>query len=337
MLRFTEEQERFVLANRQAFNDSQRAMASRFGLANGTSLGASALGNATVLPKDVWGEWDREALEVQRTSLAVFSDLAASVSTPMPLGKLVKYFQIVSDSGSVNVSLDGRSKARTDQPLIDYAGTPLPIYDSTYSYGWRQMLAAESEGFQVDAAARDNANRRVAEALENSVLNGNASIAVNGQVLLGLRNHPRRNTRATGVTLLTATGAQWYAEMLATIRLLHNDNFRTPPTIYLNWNDWFYASTTDYSTAYPNKTIAQRLMETNAIASMVPAHSLNANEIIALVKDRRVVQVLNGMPQTTRAQFRANPEDDYNFVVMAAAAVELKYDYNLQMGLAVSS
>jgi uncharacterized linocin/CFP29 family protein len=328
MLRFTPEQQAFVLANRRQFNANQTAMAA---LHTNTMLG-----NALPLPKDVWGQWDREGIEVQRSTLAVFNDLAASVATPMPIGKLVHHFQTISDSGNINISLDGRSKARTDQPVIEYHGTPLPITDSTFSYGWRQVEAARSEGFQLDSAGRNNAMRRVAEKMESIALDGDASIVVGGAVLYGLRTHPRRNTRSTGVVLNGATGAQWLSEMTATLKLLHDDNFKVPATVYVNWDDWFYATSTEFTTGYP-KTIAQRVMELGGLREIIPADSIAAGQIIALVKDRRVVQVLNGMPMTTRAQFRANPEDDYNFVTMAAAALEVKFDADQNCGVAVST
>lgn len=329
MLRFTEDQQRFVLANRAAFNQRQTALAAALG-------GGVMLGNAMALPKDVWGQWDREGVEVQRSTLAVFNDLAASVSTPMPIGKLIHYFQTISDSGSANVSLDGRSDARTDQPTYDYHGTPLPIVDSTFSYGWRQVEAARTEGFQLDAAGRMNAMRKVAETLETAALEGYSTITVNGQASYGLRNHPKRNTRSTGVTLNGATGAQWLAEITATLKLLHGDNFKVPATIYLNWDDWFYATSTELTTGYP-KTIMQRVMELGGVREIVPADSIAADEIIAVVKDRRVVQILNGMPMATTAKFRANPEDDYNFVTMAAAAVEVKFDAADNCGVAHST
>ncbi|TXH18082.1 MAG: encapsulating for peroxidase [Hyphomicrobiaceae bacterium] len=329
MLRFTEEQEAFLLNNRRAFNARQTAMAAALG-------GGVALGNALTLPKDVWGQWDREGVELQRSTLAVFNDLAASVSTPMPIGKLIHYFQTISDSGSANVSLDGRSNARTDQPKFDYVGTPLPIIDSTFGYGWRQVEAARSEGFQLDAAGRMNSMRKVAEALETGALEGYSTITVNGQPSYGLRNHPKRNTRSTGVTLNGASGAQWLLEITATLKLLHADNYKVPATIYLNWDDWFYATSTEFTTGYP-KTIAQRVLELGGVREVVPADSLAAKEIIAVVKDRRAIQVLNGMPMATTAKFRANPEDDYQFVTMAAAAVEIKFDAADKCGVAHST
>lgn len=328
MLRFTPDQQAFILANRRQFNAHQTAMAGLHG--------STMVGNALPLPKDVWGEWDREAVELQRSTLAVFNDLAASVAVPMPIGKLVHHFQTVSDSGTINVSLDGRSKARTDQPVFNYHGTPLPIIDSTFSYGWRQVAAAQSEGFQLDAAGRMNAMRKVAEKQESLALDGDASIVVGGATLYGLRTQPNRNTRSTGVTLNGATGAEWLAEVKATLQLLHADNFKSPATIYVNWSDWFHATSTEFTTGYP-KTIAQRVLELGGVKEIIPADSLAADEIIAVIKDRRVLGLLNGMPMATRAQFRANPEDDYNFVTMAAVALETKFDATGKCGIAHST
>jgi uncharacterized linocin/CFP29 family protein len=329
MLKFTPEQERLIIANRRAFNDRQVAL-------NASMGGAVMVGNAYALPKDVWGQWDREGVEVQRSTLGVFNALAAAVATPMAIGKLIHYFQTISDSGSANVSLDGRSKARTDKPTFDYHGTPLPIIDSPFSYGWREVAAAQSEGYALDDGGRMNAMRKVAEQLETAALDGYSTITVNGQASYGLRNHPKRNTRSTGVTLNGATGAQWLAEVTATLKLLHGDNFKVPATIYVNWDDWFYATSTEFTAGYP-KTIAQRVLELGGVREIVPADSINADELIATVKDRRVVQVLNGMPMATRAQFRANPEDDYNFVTMAAASIEVKFDAEDNCGVAHSS
>lgn len=335
MLEFTQQQQDFIVANRRAFNERQTALANAAGLHNDNQ--ANLIGNASPLPRDVWGTWDREAVEIQREVLAVFDDLSGSVSMPMSIGKLIHYFQTVSDSGEVNVSLDGRSKARTDQPVFAYHGTPLPIIDSTFSYGWRQVEAARSDGFQLDASGRANAMYKVAEKMENIALSGDAQIVVDGNTLYGLTNHPKRSTRSTTNDLSACTGPEWVQDVNATIALLHAKNFRVPATLYVNWDDWYYAGNTDYSSAYPNKTIAQRVREAEGVSNVVPSSKVAADEIIAVVKNRRVLQVLNGMPMVTRAQFRANPEDDYNFVTMAATALEIKYDADDQCGIAHSS
>lgn len=330
MLRFSPEQQAAVIANRRA------AAAQAAILANHITAQGDLIGNALSLPKDVWGEWDTESVQIQRQEMVIFNDLAASVARPMPIGKVIHYFKTVSDSGSVNVSLDGRSKANLDKAVFEYQGTPVPIIDSTFGFGWREMAAAQSEGFALDDAGRVNANDKVSKALEALALDGNANIVVGGNPLYGMRNHPNRKTRTTGQALAGATGAQWLAEITATIKLLRDANIWAPVTIYVNSGDWFYAGNSDYTAGYP-KTIQQRIREIDGIASIIPAPTVAAGQIIAVVKDRRVISVLNAMPVTTRAMFRANPEDDYNFVTLAAAAVEMKPDANGNLALAVSS
>lgn len=333
MLKYTPQQLEVLRNNRRTFNTLQANLMNTHGI---QAVGNGLVGNASPLPKDVWGEWDTEGVEVQRQVLSVFNDLSASVATPMAIGKLVHFFQTISTSGEAHTSLDGRSKARTDQPEIAYHGTPLPIIDSSFSFGWRQVEAAATEGVSLDPAARLNANFVVARALEDQVLNGNAKMVVNGNQLYGLRNHPSRSTRTTGVSLNGATGAEWLAEMNAMTAALYANNFFVEPTVYVNISDWKYARETDYSPLYPGKTIAQRVLE-SGIAEVVPASRVPANEMIAVVKDRRTIQILNGMPMSTMAMFRANPTDDYNFNTMAAASVEIKYDAEGQCGVVHSA
>lgn len=330
MLRFSKNQTKIVKGFREShMNNHDQLLAT-----HGKNL---AIGNASPLPRDVWGEWDKESVEIQRSVLAVFNDLSMSVKKDMNLGKLVHYFRTVSDSGEANTSLDGRSNARLDQPVVDYHGTPLPITDSGYGFGWREMLAAQTDNDTLNDDARINSVRRVAEKLETIALEGDSNIVVGGDSLYGLTNHPKRSIRTTAQALNGATGVQWQNEVKATLKLLHAKNYRVPATLYVNWDDWFYASTTKYSAAYHAENIDMNVMKMSGVASIVPSNSVKAGTIIALVKRSDVIQVLNGMPITTRAKFRANPEDDYNFMVMAACAVEIKYDADSNCGVAHSS
>lgn len=336
MLKFTPDQQKLILNARRRWDIMQQNMAAQHGFAVNDANGQfvafdSLIGNASVLPKDVWGEWDRSAITVQRDVLSVFNDLAASVSRPMPLGKIVHYFMTLSDSGDVNISLDGRGKAKTDQPVMDYEGTPLPIIDSELSFGWRQMLAAQTEGYSLDSDAIPNHQRKVAEKLEDMALNGDANINVGGARIFGLRNAPNRATGTHNLTLNGATGAQWVATLSAAIALLQAKNFYAPVTFYVNYKDWFYASVNDYAANYP-KTILQRIMEIPGVQAVVPASKVPANEVLGVIKRTDVVQILNGMPLTMRPKARQNPEDDYVFTVLAAAAPQFKHDAEGQAG-----
>lgn len=332
MLKFETNQMAYVNQVRHAFNVNQAAMATQFDM---DSDGMALIGNASPLPRDAWGEWDREGIMLQRSTIGVFNDLASSVSMPMDIGVLVHHFQTVSGSGEANISLDGINKGKTDQQVVDYHGTPLPITTSPFSYGWRQVLAARRAGVALDGAGRLNAHEIVTRSAETSTLAGN-SIKVGDAQSYGLRTHPSRNTRTTGVTLITATGAEWVAEITATLKAQHAANYKVPATIYVNFDDWFYASSTDFK-ANGDKTIAQRVQEIPGVKEVIATDSVLANEIFAVVKDRRVVQILNGMPLVSVPQFRANPQDDYDFVTMQAASLEIKFDADGNCGVTHSA
>lgn len=322
MLKFSKEQEALIINERRAYDQAHARMA-----ANGVYMG-----NASTVPKDVWGQWDREGIEIQRDVLAVFNDLS-SLSMSLPIGKQVHFYQKISDSSEVNISMDGRGKAKTDQPLVDYVGTPVPIIDSSFSFGWRQMAAMQSEGQSLDPAARNNATRKVAEKLEDLVINGDARIDVGGAKIYGLRTLPARNTGTHALDLNGATGAQWVEVIKDVIEKMHADNFYSPVTIYLNYADWFYASATDYVAAAPQNTILQRIMAIPGVAAVVPASKVPVNDVLGVCKRSDVVQILTELPMAVRPITRLRPEDDYVFNVMAAVTPILKSDYAGQCGI----
>lgn len=336
MLKFTPKQQELIIHSRRRWDFMHRKMAVENGFAVNDTNGAiiahnELMGNASTLPKDVWGQWDKTSILVQRDEMAVFNDLAASLSRPIPLGKIVTYFRMLSDSGDVNISLDGRGKAKIDAPVISYEGTPVPIIDSELGFGWREMLAAQTEGESLDTDAIMNHQRKIAEKLEDLAINGDVTISIGGATIYGLRTAPFRATGAHTFTLNGATGANWVSAVTAALKALHDKNFRAPATLYLNWNDWFYASSTEYTANYPKK-ILQAVQEVPGIAAIIPASRVPANEILGIVKRPDVAQVLNGMPMTTRPKVRQNPEDDYIFTVIAAAAVQYKHDAAGQAG-----
>lgn len=335
-IRFSNEQARAVIAARRMFNNAQEEMARRFGL--GDTPGSELIGNAQTLPRDIWEAWDRDSITLQRDAMPLYDRLASRVGSPISIGKLVTYFGKIGDNSEAIVSLDGTAKARRDAATISYEGVPVPIVHSGFGFGWRQVQAAQADGWDgLDTATRDNANRKVMEKVNGHLLDGNAQIVYGGNVLYGLRTYPGRNTRSTGVTLASATGAQWVAEVTATLTLLHNDNFKVPATLYVNWTDWFYASNTDFSTTYPNKTIAQRVREIEGVKEVVAIPDLAADEIFAVVEDRRVMELKVAMPIVTRPLFRANPTDNYDFEVMTASAPVFKRDADGNCGIAHSS
>lgn len=325
MIPFTNEQEAAVLAERRAFNAAQTAI----------GRAAPMIGNAAPVGLDAWRRVDARATRVQRDILAVAGRLMQANSTPVALGDIVSYFPKVSDSGAVNVSMDGRSNAKGDQAVVSFAGTPVPVIDSVARFGWRQMEVMRKTPLGLDVEAIANSQRQVAEKIEDIALNGLSSIVVGGSTIYGLRNFPDRTTGTHGFTLTSATGAQWLTAVKALINGLVGDNAFAKVTIFLNYADWVYADQTDYAANYP-KTIRERIMELAQVQELVPASKVPTGDLIGVagLDTGDWGTMLTAMPMVTRPKTRVNAEDDYVFAVMAVQAPQLRSDYNARSTIA---
>lgn len=331
MLQFTPEQELAVNSARAGFNKAMNAMAER-----NTDL----IGNAAAVPLDAWRRIDSRGAQIQRDVLAVFNKLAAADSTPVGVGDLVNFYPQISDSGEVHVSMDGRSEGNADAASVKYDGTPVPVLDSYARMGWRQMEVVRKSPMSLDLATITNHQRKVAEKLEDMVLNGLSTVKVGTSTIYGLRTFPSRATGTHGLTLATSTGAQWLTAVKGVLDLLVGEKAFGRVTLFLNYGDWLSISINEFTAGYP-KTILQRLQEIQQIAEIVPASKCTANEIIGVagLATGEWGTILSAMPMVTRPKMRQNPEDDYVFGVLAMAAPQFKADYdgNCQIAHATAS
>jgi hypothetical protein len=265
-----------------------------------------------------------------RDVLAVFNRLAAANTTPVSMGDIMSYFPQVSDSGEARVTMDGRDAGRSDAALVKYVGTPVPIITSDARFGWRQMEVMRKAGTLIEAETIANHQRKVADKLEDMVLNGDANVVVAGNTIYGLRNHPQRNTDTHGFDLnSTATGANYLAAFQKLINALVGDNAFGRATVFMNYSDWVYASINEFAAGY-SKTILQRMREVEQIADIVPCGKVPADNLLGIagIETGDWGSILQGMGMTTRPKARHNPEDDYVYTVIAAAAPQLRTDYD---------
>lgn len=324
MLRFTAEQTAAINAARSGFNRTQLAMAANH------VADLQFAGNAAPVDLDAWRRIDTRATQIMRDVLAVFNTLARANTTPLAVGDIISYFPQISDSGSVAVSMDGRNGGIADQAQVKYVGTPVPVISSAARMGWRQMAVVRKGGVGLDVETIANHQRKVAEKLEDMVLNGDSSIVVGGSQIFGLRNHPQRNTDTHGFDLnASATGANWLDAFRKLINACVGDNAFGRITVFLNYSDWVYASVNEFTAGYP-KTILQRLREIEQIADIIPCGRVPADNIIGVagLETGNWGSILSAMPMTTRPKTRINPEDDYVFDVMAVVAPQFRTDFD---------
>lgn len=323
MLKFTPEQQAQIIAARASFNQRMVALAANAAM--------DIQGNALAIPLDAWRRIDTRAQTLARTRLPVFNRLAQASTIPVSIADIVNYYPQVSDSGDVLVSMDGRNTAKADSPIQKFVGTPVPVLTSNARMGWRQMEVLRKGGAMLDTVSIANNQRKVAEKLEDMAINGLPSIVVGTETIYGLRTLPTRTTFIHGFTLATATGAQWLTMVKQAIAAAMGDNQYGRLTLFVNQGDYTAADTTDYAANYAG-TILTRLRTVGQIAEIIPASSVPANEVLGIV-DLDTGEwggILSAMPLTTRPKTRIEPEDDYVFGVITAAAPQFRSDYSGQ-------
>lgn len=321
MLLHTNDQQAAVNQAREFFDTAEEA----YGRA-GTGL---LVGNSAPIGPESWRRIDQRVTRVQRNVLSVFDRLARANTTPVGVGDIMSYYPKITDSGEANVSMDGRSNSLQDQANVTFVGTPVPVIDSFIRLGWRQgEVLRKQNGMAIDVESMANAGRRVAEKLEDMVLNGMPQIVVQGSPIYGLLNFPDRSTDTHGFTLNAATGANWLTAVGKVITQLEADNAYGKVTLFVNWGDWSYATRADYSTLYPNVTIIQRIMQLGQIAEIVPASNIPANQMVGInnIETGEWGSILSAMPPSSVVKNRANAQDDYVQGNMAMAASQFRSD-----------
>lgn len=327
---------RFLTNEQRLAHNLPRAAFDRRQAEIARAAGSVMIGNAAPIGLDAWRRIDQRAAMIQRDVLGVFARLARANSTPVDIADIVSFYPKVSDSGSTQVTMDGRAPGRADAASVTFAGTPVPIVHSEATFGWRQwQVLARGNGLGAADSLANN-QRSVAEKLEDMAINGLSSIVVGGSTIYGLKNFPDRSSGTYGAFNLNGgTGANWLTAFTTTLAALIADNSYGQATVFVNYSDWFHAGVTDYAANYTG-TIAQRMLAVPGVREVVPCSKLAANDVIAVnnIDSGEWGSILTGMPMTTRPKARMNEQDDYSFSVMAMAAPQFRSDANARSHIA---
>ena len=221
---FSESQDRVIQDKRSAWYENEaringHASVNALLKANEKALVNNNPSDAGTLPRDVWGRWDEDAIEIMREDLTVYNDLQ-SLTVSMPVGKTVDYFRRISEQEAEVVgSFDGRARPTVDISMTDYISTPVPFYTNGWGFGWAEYEAGVSEGFtDIDTQGRKQAMRKFGEKLQAVIIGGDAALVHSGQVVHGLTTFPERKT------VSRAGGRFWF--LMALMVLLGNERLR---------------------------------------------------------------------------------------------------------------
>jgi hypothetical protein len=307
-----------------------------------TEDGLAAVGNAAaVLPRDAWLDLDGITRRVMRADEGQtwMADLMP-LAKPVNIGKLVHLNRVSSDAGTVVRSMSGQVPVPIDKVVYDYRGTPVPIFATGYGREWREWNTLQSENF--DALSDDQEAHSAKLRRDNAlyVLNGDASIVVQGYQGYGIRNHPLSksiNVGASGanINLTTATAdeidaffAGPFGAMLDANLITGKVNLYISPEIARAWDK-------AYSGSQGNKqgTIMDFVRGNRRINKIEVTFELTGNEFFGFVPSSEYIRPLIAMATSTVAMPRQHPRANYQFEIWNAMGLDIRADYNGKAGV----
>ncbi len=325
--------------------------------------------NATALRKEEWLELDRVVLRAARYRLRAWADLSAANSYGgfNGMGKMILEHETMSDPGEAVVDMDGLTEGRSDAPLFQLQGLPLPITHSDFWFSKRKLDISRNTGTPIDTTMGEAAGRRVAEVIERTTIGNETGITYGGNStqtggygrtssVYGYTNFSARLTK-TNMTAPNAGG--WTPETTQTefntcLNTLRNQKFYGPFMVYSS-TDWdpyldgdYYVAKTSGAVA-PTKTLRERLRAIDGImdirrldlmqgslaaATTGPGTPATANlfTLIFVQMTPDVARAVNGMDITT-VQWESQGGMRLNFKVMCIQVPQLRADFYGNAGI----
>ena len=303
--------------------------------------------NATSLRKDEWIRMDQVVLRAVRERLRAWADLAAANSFGGfdGMSKMVLEHETMSDPGEALVDMDGITEGRTDSPLYQLQGLPLPITHSSFWFSARRLAVSRNTGTPLDTTMAEACGRRVAEMIERTTIGsvtgvtyGNASQYGRTPTVYGYTNFPARITKTD---LTTPTGSNpdaTVADVLDMRDSMYDQGFYGPFMLYTS-RDWdkyldndYYVLTTSGATA-PSKTLRTRLREIEGVQDIRRLDFFNSTFSMVMVQmTSDVARAVIGLNPTT-VQWETKGGSQVHFRVMAIMVPQLRADYNDKCGV----
>lgn len=245
--------------------------------------------NATSLRKEEWITLDRQILKAARYRLRAWADLAAANSYGgfNGMSKMILEHEMMSDAGEAIVDMEGVTEGRTDSPLSQLQGLPLPITHSDFFFTARRLAISRNSSTPLDTTMGEMAGRRCAETVEKTTIGiqtgttyggtgpysaGSGLNYANVSQVYGYTNFPQRltNTAFHKPTTVGWVPATTLKDVLAARDQLRLNKFFGPYMIYTS-NDWDQYLDNDYILTGGNvatQTLRERLRDIEDIADV---------------------------------------------------------------------
>ena len=291
--------------------------------------------NATTLSKDQWLRMDSRVIAESRKRLRAWGDLRAANTYGGfdGMSTSVLEHETITDDGEAIVDMDGIAEGRNDTSHYQLQGLPLPITHSSFWYSRRKMLTSRKSGTPMSFVRAEQAARRVAETIEQTLIGtqvgmtyGDSTQYGRAPTVYGYTNFPDRITYTSVPTSAGMTGKTFVDAVIAMRETAYAQNFFGPFMCYVSTAydanlDEDYKATEASST----QTIRKRLMEIDGISAVRRLDYLTGDRVVLVQMSSDVAEAVNGMEIQT-VQWESHGGMRLNFKVMGIQVPSLKAD-----------
>ena len=310
--------------------------------------------NATTLRKDAWIQLDQAIVRAARERLRAYADLEASNSFGGfdAMAKATLEYEAMNDPGEAMVDMDAIAAGRSDAPLFKLRSLPLPITHSDFWFSARRLAISRNSSTPLDTVMAEAAGRRVAEAIERTVIFGsgangfgltygsvtsgpNAHDSALTSTVYGYTDFPYRNTKTNLATPTGSNPEATVADILSMRNTLYADKMYGPYMIYHS-TDWDQYLDNDYARLGGNNasmTLRDRLRKIEGVLDVRRLDFLTSTFTLIMVQmTSQVARAINGMDITT-VQWEGRGGMQVNFKVMAIKVPHIQADYSGNCGI----
>lgn len=291
------------------------------------NMNTDVLRTNRVLRQDEWKALDEAIIDVARSRLIIADDLRAAGLTRNlgGLGTTVDQYEQVSDMSAANIDMAGVTPGEEDDLAFKTVSVPIPIIHKDFRINIRRLEASRKMGATIDTSTAETASRKVAEKVEDLILNG-VSYNIDGNGINGILD-----TSNTGsISSWSGSGTDPYEDVLDMIVDAEDDNYYGPFNLYVGKQNaaWSRIVYSDGS----GQTKRDRILQLDQINNVRTADELGSTEAVLVQMTSDVIDLSIGQDVTTVDWEHGSGMIVY-FKVMTALAPRKKADYDGNEGI----
>lgn len=266
----------------------------------GRPISTKELRTNDTLRKDEWKSFDSTLVREAQVRLRAVADLyAAGLTKPINggLGKTVHEFEKMTDMTPAIMSMDPNVRSDNDRVEYELEGVPLPIIHKDFNLNIRTLQASRNGGDPLDTIQVEQCGRRIAEKLEDLLVNGTNKVYA-GLPIYGYTTFPGRietSFVANGSWDQTAkTGDNIIDDVLKMKQLLHNNRMYGPYWLYVP-GDADVQLDKDFK-ANGTQTRRGRVLAIDGVSKISTLDTLASGSVLMIQPTRDVVELLTAVP-----------------------------------------